>query len=166
MLIKSLNERLQEQQEFNVKGGKRTDQRLKDDMRMLQDKMERCRKNNEETSKQVKKMERKYKDAAIALEEERKQLAKEEEDYESNKIKLRKMKNSCEEIESQIMMFASKARKLASDLEEVEDKADHHEQTLNIIWGKWTPQLCYYITLLKKTVSDLINMLELYKIVG
>ena len=72
----------------------------------------------------------------MALEEDRKQLAKEEEDYESNKIKLRKMKNNIEEIESQIMLYASKSRKLAGDLEEVEDKADHHEQTLNIIWGK------------------------------
>ena len=47
------------------------------------------------------------------------------------------MKNNIEEIESQIMLYASKSRKLAGDLEEVEDKADHHEQTLNIIWGKW-----------------------------
>lgn len=81
-------------------------------------------------------MERKYKEAALVLEEERKFLAKTTEDYESNKIKSRKMKNQLEEIDSQIMMFSSKSRKLASDLQDVEEKADHAEQTLNIIWGK------------------------------
>ena len=81
-------------------------------------------------------MERKYKDAVLSLEEDRKLLIKTEEEYESNKIRSRKMKNSIEEIESQIMQYASKSRKLTSDLEEVEDRIDHHEQTLDIIWGK------------------------------
>ena len=81
-------------------------------------------------------MERKYKDAVLSLEEDRKLLIKTEEEYESNKIRSRKMKNSIEEIESQIMQYASKSRKLTSDLEEVEDRVDHHEQTLDIIWGK------------------------------
>jgi len=136
MEMKSNQERLQEQEEFNSKGSKRTTQRLTDDINDMEAKVEERRKNNEEMSKNLKKMDRKFKEAFVVLEEERKFLAKTTEDYESNKIKSRKMKNQLEEIGSQIMMFRSKSRKLASDLQDVEDKADHAEQTLNVIWGK------------------------------
>merc|ERR1711970_1408774 len=118
MEMKSLHERLQEQEEFNAKGSKRTTQRLTDDINDLESKIEERRKNNEEMGKNLKKMERKFKEASLILEEERKFLAKTTEDYESNKIKSRKMKNQLEEIDSQIMMFSSKSRKLASDLQE------------------------------------------------
>lgn len=136
MEMKSLQERLAEQEEFNSKGSKRTTQRLTDDINDLEAKIEERRKNNDEMVKTCKKTERKYKEATLMLEEDRKFLVKTQEEYESNKIKSRKMKNQLEEIDSQIMMFSSKSRKLASDLQDVEEKADHAEQTLDIIWGK------------------------------
>ena len=111
-------------------------QRLQRDINDLEAKIEERRKNNDEIVKTCKKTERKYKEATLMLEEDRKFLVKTQEEYESKKIKSRKMKNQLEEIESQIMMFSSKSRKLASDLQDVEEKADHAEQTLDIIWGK------------------------------
>ena len=131
MEVNALQERVTEQEEFNSKGSKRSVQRLQDDIRELEK-----RKENDDTSKNVKKLERKYKEAVMVLEEDRKFLARQQEEYECNQIKARKMKVELEEIEAQYMQFSSKARKLAQDLQDVEEKVEHAETTLNVIWGK------------------------------
>lgn len=136
MEVNSLQERVSEQEEFNAKGSKRSVQRLQDDIRELEVKTEEKRKENDDTSKNVKKLERKYKEAVMVLEEDRKFLARQQEEYECNQIKARKMKVELEEIEAQCMQFSSKARKLAQDLQDVEEKVEHAETTLNVIWGK------------------------------
>ena len=69
MEVNALQERVTEQEEFNSKGSKRSVQRLQDDIRELEK-----RKENDDTSKNVKKLERKYKEAVIVLEEDRKFL--------------------------------------------------------------------------------------------
>ena len=99
-------------------------------------KVENKRKENEDMTKNVKKLERKYKETMMVLEEDRKFLTKNQEEFESNQIKLRKMKYEFEEIESAVMKFNSKGRKLAQDLLDVEEKVEHAETTLDIIWGK------------------------------
>ena len=88
--VKSLQDRIAEQEEFNVKGSKRSIQRLQDDINELESKVEEKRKENEETAKNVKKLDRKYKEALMVLEEERKHLSRQQEEYESNQIKVRK----------------------------------------------------------------------------
>lgn len=87
--VKSLQDRIAEQEEFNVKGSKRSIQRLQDDINELESKVEEKRKENEETAKNVKKLDRKYKEALMVLEEERKHLSRQQEEYESNQIKVR-----------------------------------------------------------------------------
>ena len=136
MEVNALQERVTEQEEFNAKGSKRSVQRLQDDIRELEVKVEEKRKENDDTSKNVKKLDRKYKEAVMVLEEDRKFLARQQEEYECNQIKARKMKVELEEIEAQYMQFSSKARKLAQDLQDVEEKVEHAETTLNVIWGK------------------------------
>ena len=142
MEVNVLHERVTEQEKFNSRGSKRSVQRpsdlkigsvqrLQDDIRELEK-----RKENDDTSKNVKKLERKYKEAVMVLEEDRKFLARQQEEYECNQIKARKMKVELEEIEAQYMQFSSKARKLAQDLQDVEEKVEHAETTLNVIWGK------------------------------
>ena len=74
MEVNALQERVTEQEEFNAKGSKRSVQRLQDDIRELEVKVEEKRKENDDTSKNVKKLERKYKEAVIVLEEDRKFL--------------------------------------------------------------------------------------------
>jgi len=54
----------------------------------LESKVEEKRKENEETAKNVKKLDRKYKEALMILEEERKHLSRQQEEYESNQIKV------------------------------------------------------------------------------
>ena len=49
---------------------------------------------------------------------------------------VRKMKVELEEIEAQYSQFRSKSRKMASDLVDIEERAEHAEQTLDVIWGK------------------------------
>merc|ERR1712135_237151 len=66
--VKSLQDRIAEQEEFNVKGSKRSIQRLQDDINELESKVEEKRKENEETAKNVKKLDRKYKEALMVLE--------------------------------------------------------------------------------------------------
>ena len=88
--VKSLQDRIAEQEEFNVKGSKRSIQRLQDDINELESKVEEKRKENEETAKNVKKLDRKYKEALMVLEEERKHLSRQQEEYESNQIKVHK----------------------------------------------------------------------------
>ena len=55
----------------------------------MESKVEEKRKENEETAKNVKKLDRKYKEALMILEEERKHLSRQQEEYESNQIKVR-----------------------------------------------------------------------------
>ena len=55
----------------------------------MESKVEEKRKENEETAKNVKKLDRKYKEAMMVLEEERKHLSRQQEEYESNQIKVR-----------------------------------------------------------------------------
>ena len=50
----------------------------------MESKVEEKRKENEETAKNVKKLDRKYKEALMILEEERKHLSRQQEEYESN----------------------------------------------------------------------------------
>ena len=80
MEVNVLQERVTEQEKFNSRGSKRSVQRpsdlkigsvqrLQDDIRVLEK-----RKENDDTSKNVKKLERKYKEAVIVLEEDRKFL--------------------------------------------------------------------------------------------
>ena len=77
MEVNVLQERVTEQEKFNSKGSKRSVQRpsdlkigsvqrLQDDIRELEK-----RKENDDTSKNVKKLERKYKEAVIVLEKDR-----------------------------------------------------------------------------------------------
>ena len=54
----------------------------------MESKVEEKRKENEETAKNVKKLDRKYKEALMILEEERKHLSRQQEEYESNQIKV------------------------------------------------------------------------------
>ena len=54
----------------------------------MESKVEEKRKENEETAKNVKKLDRKYKEALMVLEEERKHLSRQQEEYESNQIKV------------------------------------------------------------------------------
>ena len=61
---------------------------FKDDINELESKVEEKRKENEETAKNVKKLDRKYKEALMILEEERKHLSRQQEEYESNQIKV------------------------------------------------------------------------------
>ena len=55
----------------------------------MESKVEEKRKENEETAKNVKKLDRKYKEALMILEEERKHLSRQQEEYESNQIKVK-----------------------------------------------------------------------------
>ena len=61
---------------------------FQDDINELESKVEEKRKENEETAKNVKKLDRKYKEALMILEEERKHLSRQQEEYESNQIKV------------------------------------------------------------------------------
>ena len=56
----------------------------------MESKVEEKRKENEETAKNVKKLDRKYKEALMVLEEERKHLSRQQEEYESNQIMVHK----------------------------------------------------------------------------
>ena len=55
---------------------------------MIEGKVEAKRKENDDMSKGLKKLERKYKDALVVLEEDRKNLIKQQEEYERNQIKV------------------------------------------------------------------------------
>ena len=114
-------------------------------------KLETKRKATLDLNKNVKKVERKFKDVLVAAEEDKKVLTKTQQEYESDQIKrnlfnitcmylykplVRKMKVEFEEIEAQFTAFKSKSRKMASDLLDIEERADHAEQTLDVIWGK------------------------------
>ena len=73
----------------------------------MESKVEEKRKENEETAKNVKKLDRKYKEAMMILEEERKHLSRQQEEYESNQIKVR-FKNELfakKSYESYFMIF-------------------------------------------------------------
>ena len=69
----------------------------------MESKVEEKRKENEETAKNVKKLDRKYKEALMILEEERKHLSRQQEEYESNQIKVIDFK--IKSYESYFMIF-------------------------------------------------------------
>ena len=77
-----------EQEEFNARGTKRSLEQITEEIKLIEGKVEAKRKENDDMSKGLKKLERKYKDALVVLEEDRKNLIKQQEEYEHNQIKV------------------------------------------------------------------------------
>ena len=91
MEVNALQERVTEQEEFNSKGFQAICSSSSRWYQRTRSQGWKKRKENDDTSKNVKELERKYKEAVMVLEEDRKFLARQQEEYECNQIKARKI---------------------------------------------------------------------------
>uniref|UniRef100_A0A3Q3X8I9 Myosin tail domain-containing protein n=1 Tax=Mola mola TaxID=94237 RepID=A0A3Q3X8I9_MOLML len=134
--IKELSGRLDEAEQMALKGGKKIIQKLEGKMKELELELDSEQKRHAETTKTLRKNERRLKELLFQSEEDQKNQQRMQELVERLQNKMKAYKRQVEEAEEQANMNLAKYRKTVHELDDAEERADIAESALTKIRTK------------------------------
>merc|ERR1712168_1624073 len=134
--VKELQARLDEAEAAVLKGGKKTIQKLESRGRELEVELDNEQRKHAETTKTMRKHDRRLKELAFQGDEDRKAQERMQDMIDKLQSKIKTYKNQVEEAEEIAAINLAKYRKVQHELEDAEERADMAENTLSKLRAK------------------------------
>merc|ERR1711931_194288 len=129
--VKELQARLDEAEASSMKGGKRMIQKLESRVRELEVELDNEQRKHAETTKTMRKHDRRLKELAFQTEEDQKAQERMQDMIDKLTGKIKTYKSQVEEAEEIAAINLAKYRKVQHELEDAEERADMAENTLS-----------------------------------
>jgi len=134
--VKELQVRLDEAEGSAMKGGKRILQKLEERTRELESELDAEQRRHAETTKNIRKHERRVKELQFQGDEDKKNYQRMQDLVDKLQQKIKTYKRQIEEAEEVAGMNLAKYRQLQHQLEESEERAEIADQTLSKLRAK------------------------------
>lgn len=134
--VHEISIKLDEAESNALKGGRKALAALQMRVKDLESELEGEQRRHSDTTKNMRKMDRRLKELAFQADEDQKNQSRMQELVEKLQAKLKQYKKMAEEAEEQANLNLAKYRKVTHDLEEAEERADISETALSKVRSK------------------------------